>query len=95
MAFYLLVNISHARAIVMIVSIPVGGFSDANNRKLAEMKHIVDVLWDSYGCFRRPQNLRNHLVRAKVNTLLNFVPPLCGPGNRPRCKLCSLIPECT
>ena len=45
--------------------------------------------------FRRPQNLRNHLVRAKINTRRNFVPPSCGPCNRPRCQLCSLIPECT
>ena len=45
--------------------------------------------------FRRPQNLRKHLVRAKVNHLRNFVPPSCCPRNRPRYQLCSLIPECT
>ena len=45
--------------------------------------------------FRRPQNPGKHLIRVDVNTLRNFVPLSCDPCNRPRCQLCSLIPECT
>ena len=47
---------------------------------------------DFYACFSSSsvQNLRNHLLRAKVNTLRNFVPPSCGPCNRFRCQLCIL-----
>ena len=45
--------------------------------------------------FRRHQNPRNHLVRAMVKTLQNFVPPSCGPRNRPGFHFCRLIPEST
>ena len=42
--------------------------------------------------FRRPDNISNHLVRAKVNQANTHVSHSCGPCESPRCQLCSIIP---
>ena len=43
--------------------------------------------------FRRPKNLRDSLVRAKVPPVESGNTPanVCGPCNKPRCQLCAII----
>ena len=44
--------------------------------------------------FRRPRNLRNELVRAKLKDHGEIISNVSGPCNRPRCELCHIVPKC-
>ena len=65
-------------------------------RKYQPLLHCSDVLRTAVPelpivTFRRPFNLGNHLVRAKVSKAVHPPPPLVGPCKKSRCQICPVI----